>query len=487
MKRLSMTCFLTSLNKFRSFSFIHSKAYRAFVGAVYLYLLQLAGGHPAIGQTRFIPLGYLDGFGPTSEAAAMSDSGTTIVGYSTTTLTSNQATIWTASSPGSWLVDGRIDLLSGTQNWYSNGANSLSANGQVAVGTRSFDTTEEAFFWTPEGQIQLVPLPTDTAEPIRSSQGWGVSSNGNFLVGHSVIPVLLAFETRAWFWDRGQAKAVWLPPLGGTTVPNRGAFGVSANGSQVVGWAQASLTQQAAVMWTHGGAPVVLHKTGDTVLGLSALSISPDGSVVAGFAYNAGTGKNTAFKWTESGGMVALSPPTTGTHALTYTTAVRVSANGRVIVGYGENVLGNEEAVFWVDEQPFRVSDIAFAAGALPASWEPFRAYGVDATGNSISGYGRATSGKIEAYVLVLDASYIPPQPPPPPLPIIKSAFIEGSLSIRFVGVPGIDYRIRGGKNLKTWNTLDDWKEGTGQEVLFATIPDLSDSGYFIQVEARAD
>ncbi|MDA0347826.1 MAG: site-2 protease family protein [Verrucomicrobia bacterium] len=301
------------------------------------------------------------------------------------------------------------------------------------------------------------------------------------------LPYAKATNVAAWFWDRGQAKAVWLPPLGGTTVPNRGAFGVSANGSQVVGWAQASLTQQAAVMWTHGGAPVVLHKTGDTVLGLSALSISPDGSVVAGFAYNAGTGKNTAFKWTESGGMVALSPPTTGTHALTYTTAVRVSANGRVIVGYGENVLGNEEAVFWVDEQPFRVSDIAFAAGALPASWEPFRAYGVDATGNSISGYGRATSGKIEAYVLVLDASYIPPQPPPPPLPIIKSAFIEGSLSIRFVGVPGIDYRIRGGKNLKTWNTLDDWKEGTGQEVLFATIPDLSDSGYFIQVEARAD
>jgi uncharacterized membrane protein len=438
-----------------------------------------------LGQTRFIPLGYLDGFGPSSEAIAISNDGNTIVGYSTTSLTENQATIWTTSNAASWLEEGRIDLMPGTQNWYSNSANSLSANGNVAIGSRSFGGTEDAFYWTPEEQIQLVPFPTN--EAIKGTYGWGISSNGNFMVGNAVLPVGLANETRAWFWNRSQSMATYLPPLQGTTVPNRAAFGVSADGSRVVGWAQASLTQQAAVLWDNGGAPELLHKLGGSVLGVSAQAITPDASVVVGFAYNTTTGKNTAFKWTVEGGIVALPDPTTGTHALTYTTAVRVSANGRVIVGFGENVLGREEAIFWVDEQPFRVSDIAFAAGALPPSWEPFRAYGVDATGNSICGYGQATSGKIEAYVLVIDASYVPPQPPPPPLPIIKSAFTEGSLSIRFVGVTGIDYRIRGGKNLKTWTTLEDWKEGTGQEVVFATIPDLSDSEYFIQVEARAD
>lgn len=276
-------------------------------------LLLITGGRLAYCQTQFIPLGFLDGFGPTSEAATMSDDGLTILGYSTTSLTQNQAAIWTASSPANWLVDGRIDLLPGNQDWYSNGVNSVSANGNVVVGTRSWDVTEEAFYWTPDVQIQLVPLPTDTVEPIRSSQAWGVSSNGNFVVGHAVVPVGLAFETRGWFWNRGQEKAVWLPPLEGTTVPNRSVFAVSADGSRVVGWAQANLTQQAAVMWTNGGAPVILHKTNDTVLGLNALSISPDGSVVAGYAYNGNTGKNSAFKWSEAGGIVALPDPTTGT------------------------------------------------------------------------------------------------------------------------------------------------------------------------------
>ena len=71
-------------------------------------LLLITGGRLAYCQTQFIPLGFLDGFGPTSEAATMSDDGLTILGYSTTSLTQNQAAIWTASSPANWLVDGRI-------------------------------------------------------------------------------------------------------------------------------------------------------------------------------------------------------------------------------------------------------------------------------------------------------------------------------------------------------------------------------------------
>ena len=142
-----------------------------------------------------------------------------------------------------------------------------------------------------------------------------------------------------------------------------------------------------------------------------------------------------AFKWTAAGGIVALPNPTTGFYAIDGAAANKVSGDGRVIVGYGVNVAGDEEAIFWVDGLPFRVSDVAYAAGVLPPSWEPFRAYGVDYFGNSICGYGRSTSGGIEAYVLILDAT---PAPPPLVAPTIRPSFDRGNgtLSIRYPTVP---------------------------------------------------
>ena len=87
----------------------------------------------------------------------------------------------------------------------------------------------------------------------------------------------------------------------------------------------------------------------------------------------------------------------------------------------------------------------------------------------------------------MIDTSYVAPEPPPPPLPLVKAAFTEGSLSIRFVGEVGIDYRVQGGTDIKAWNTLADWKEGTGQEVQVATNPDLANANFFMRVEARPD
>jgi len=155
-------------------------------------------------------------------------------------------------------------------------------------------------------------------------------------------------------------------------------------------------------------------------------------------------------------------------------------------VGYGENVLGDDEAIFWVDGQPFRVSDIAFAAGVLPPSWAPQRAYGVDYTGNSISGFGRATSGKLEAYLLVIDTT---PAPPPVVAPSVDFAYDRtgNSLKVHYQTAPGAEYRILGGSNLQSLAPLGGWQAGTGGPVEFVAGPATTGGApsYFLRVEAR--
>jgi uncharacterized membrane protein len=263
---------------------------------------------PLGAQTRLYPLGYLDGFGPVSEANAVTRDGTKIIGYSASSLTENHACWWTTNG---------IALVPGTQNWYANTAYGISADGNVIIGGRSWGLSVEAFYWTPAGQIQLVPFP----EAPRGAVAQNVTGDGMIVVGTVIMPDTL--QQRAYRWDRNEATAVFLPPYPSSSVPN-------------------------------------------TV-----------GSDIA-------TGKGVGFKWTAAGGVVALANPTTGYYAIESATAMKISGDGRMIVGFGVNVAGDDEAIIWFDEQPYRVIDVAYAAGVLPSQWEPFRAYGVDYFGNTM-------------------------------------------------------------------------------------------------------
>jgi uncharacterized membrane protein len=206
-----------------------------------------------------VPLSYLDGYGPTSEANAITPDGSKIVGYSTTSLTENQACLWTSSNL--WFT-GSITPLPGMQNCYNNSAIAISADGNVIAGLRLFGGTEEAFYYTPANQIHLVPfLPSATVfHRLRLERKW----TGNW--GHD---------------------------CGGV-----GEFSVARRFHRV------------------------------------------------GAGANTTTGKGVAFKWTTTGGVVALPNPTTGYYAIDGATAIRVSRDGRVIVGYGVNAAGNDEAIF---------------------------------------------------------------------------------------------------------------------------------------------
>jgi len=421
------------------------------------------------GQIQFIPMGYLDGYGPTSEANAITRDGNKAVGYSTTSLTANQACFWTTAG---------ISNLPGMQNWYANAAYAISADGNVIVGDRSFGGTEEAFYWTPAGQIQLVPFSIAQ----KSSTAKGITGNGQIIVGTAVSTNTL--QAKAFRWDRSQSTAVFLPPYPPSTVPNGAALAVSDDGSRVVGAVQTGLSTYAAARWDNGGNPVLLSQVGDAVIAVTANAISPDGSIIVGSGYVSATGKSVGFKWTAAGGVVALTNPTTGVYAIDAATAKSISGDGRVIVGYGVNVAGDDEAIFWVNGLPYRVSDVALFGGVLPPSWETHRAYGVDYFGNKICGYGRATSGKLEAYLLVIDAT-----PPTPPLvaPTIRSAFSPGTgMSVHYPTVPGLNYRMRGGTNLQSLAPLGGWSAGLGFEQEFPVTSGVTGGAnkFFLRLEA---
>ena len=424
-----------------------------------------------MGQTQFVPLGFLGSSGP-SEANAITRDGTKAIGYSATNLTENQACWWTAAG---------IASVPGMQNWYANSAYGISADGNVIVGNRSFGGTEEAWYWTPAGQIQLVPFSVAQG----SASALSVTGDGKVVVGIAISAD--TSQQKAFWWDRtSQSTAVFLPPYPLSSVPNGWARGVSDDGTRVVGGVQTSLNTQAAARWDNGGTPVLFSQAGNTIQAVSANGISPDGSVVVGSAVNTFTGKGVAFKWTAAGGVVALPNPTTGYYAIDGAAAIKVSGNGRVIVGYGVNVAGDDEAIFWVDGQPYRVADVAYAAGVLPPSWEPLRAYGVDYFGNSICGYGRATSGRIEAYALILDAT---PAPPPLVAPTIRASFnrSNGTLSIRYLTLPGLSYRIHGGSSVPNLAPLGGWSGGLGFEQEYSAGPAVTGgaSSFFLSLEVR--
>jgi probable HAF family extracellular repeat protein len=142
--------------------------------------------------------------------------------------------------------------------------------------------------------------------------------------------VLSLIATAGW-----SQSLTWLGTLPGGTYS--AAFGVSADGSVVVGVADNASGDARAFRWTSSGGMQNLGTLpGDT--GSWAFAVSANGAVVVGDSLNDDEGFR-AFRWTTSGGMEDLN----ATYARLLTpgsyleTAYAVSSDGRYIVGVGYN------------------------------------------------------------------------------------------------------------------------------------------------------
>ncbi|MDO5895523.1 autotransporter domain-containing protein [Agrobacterium sp. Azo12] len=187
----------------------------------------------------------------------------------------------------------------------------VSGDGKTVVG-RSY---LEAFYWTATDGTQPVGLLPSTS----NSTARAVNADGSVIVGDSGN---IAFR---WTADGG------IQTLSGVNALTSFAFGVSADGSAVVGY-QVVGGYAGAFLWTtdHGGTVTELGTLkADNSGNSAAVGISSNGLFVVGDAENDDDNLNHAFRWTTEGGMQDLGVLQTG-----YSSAAKaVNTDGSVVVG----------------------------------------------------------------------------------------------------------------------------------------------------------
>ncbi len=218
------------------------------------------------------------------------------------------------------------------------------------------------------------------------SEAWGVSADGSVVVGGAYNA---AGQRRAFRWtvDGGMQD---LGTLGGGW---SGANGVSADGSVVVGWADNAAGDGHAFRWTASGG---MRDLGTLPGGCCsyAYAVSADGSVVGGGAYNAAR-QYRAFRWTVDGGMQDL-----GTLGGRESEASGVSADGSVVVGSARNAAGDWHAFRWTALGGMENLNTTYAS--LLTNGSVLRlATAISPDGRYIVGRGyNAAKGRHEAFLL---------------------------------------------------------------------------------------
>ena len=130
---------------------------------------------------------------------------------------------------------------------------------------------------------------------------------------------------------------------------------MSADGSTVVGQSAVGSTPWEAFRWTEAGGIEGLGSLSSAFGGSEAFGVSGDGSLVVGTSPS-DTG-STAFIWDEEHGMRAIAQLLVDELGLdltgwTLTRATDISADGSVIVGWGENPNGDSESWIAVIPEP---------------------------------------------------------------------------------------------------------------------------------------
>jgi probable HAF family extracellular repeat protein len=303
-------------------------------GAVLIGAGDTAAGYEAFRwQGSMQALGDLPGGGVFSVARGVSGNGLVIVGAGNYDGSApKEAFRWTASG-----MVGLGDLPGGT---FGSEAWAASADGSVIVGIGHSTIDAEAFRWTQAtGMVGLGLLPqTDY------SRAFGVSGNGTVIVGDSAsFSGSGRSEAFRWTQGSGMVGLGFLVPPGQTRFST--ATAVSSLGDVIVGQANTPTSPGVAFRWSSG----VMTPLPDLPGGWEssyAYGVSSNGSVIVGWS-DGGQGYTQACYWDSSGvhdlrdTLVGLGVDMTG---WTLYQAMGVSADGTVIVGYGRNPSGTFEA-----------------------------------------------------------------------------------------------------------------------------------------------
>ena len=308
-------------------------------------------------SSGMVSLGDLPGGAICATAFAASIDGSVIVGESVsgTYSTGMEAFRWTE-------VTGMVGL--GTLGGNDSRAHAVSADGSVVVG-RSYTLSEGAAFrWTAtSGMSDIGNLGgVEGAPPAPYSCAYGVSADGSVVVGGSYSPS--GFEAFTYSETTGM---VGRGDLAG------GDFhsyfrGVSADGRVAVGFSYSAFGGE-AVRWTQDTGMVGLGSLAGGQFYGDALAVSGDGSVVVGVGRESSSSEYQAFMWDETHGMRNLQSVLVGygldLTGWTLSEAPGISADGLTIVGFGWNPDGNREAWMATLPEPATLSLLALGGLAL--------------------------------------------------------------------------------------------------------------------------
>lgn len=230
-------------------------------------------------------------------------------------------------------------------------ARGINGDGAVIVGgspqwenpTLQTQLTYRAFRWTADGMQSLGTLPGD-----RGSEAYGVSNNGTVVVGNSFSTAGL---TRAFRWTSGGMTN--LGTLAGGSESR--AYAVSGNALAITG-VSASSDGNRAYRWTAADGMVSIGALAGRTYS-TGNAISADGSAIVGFSgslnNNVSMGQDggptdRAFLWTTGSGMYELPLPVSSPFVVGSSTAYAISGDGSVVGGrYSSLNNGTFSAFIW--------------------------------------------------------------------------------------------------------------------------------------------
>lgn len=260
-----------------------------------------------------------------------------------------------------------IGLVEGISATYPR---AVSEDGSVVTG-QSF---RGAFRWTPAGGLELLPRIPDGP----SISAWGISADGQTVVGYAQPDEDKPYIAARVMAGRGVELLGGMDEFG----PRMGvANDVSRKGTVVVGQAAGGLASR----WTAAGGVQLLRGRGGLPFKHSeAFGVTPNGRVVVGqiFRWQA----TEAFRWVEGRGLERLGDlPGGGGHSI----AEDVSANGHVVVGSGWSSRGRVEAFRWVEGRGME------ALGDLPGGEYVSEALAVSGNGRTVVGLSKRERGDV--------------------------------------------------------------------------------------------
>ena len=331
-------------------------------------------------------LGVMPG-GTYSFNGVVSGDGNSVTGHGDTTVSSGNPV-----RPFRWVFPGPMQVVPLTVASHGRG---ISHNGQHVVGFNQVINTP--FRWTvASGFTPMNLLPGGTTAFVN-----GTSSNSSASAGHGSTAT--PGSSRAIRWN----SAGWAQDLGilpGATiingVPSSFAFGISADGSTVVGLADWASGFSHAFRWNVPFGPMVSLGTLPGGYDCRAVAISADNSTIVGHGDTTGSsGNRRAWRLKapvpmQNLGIIA------GSGAYVDIRTFAVSRNGSRVVGTSyDNIFGNRA---WIRMGATGMLDLrAYVAslGGIVTGWVLVEARGISSDGTAISGWGEF-NGQARAFLI---------------------------------------------------------------------------------------